>query len=276
MPTVTNTSQPPIFFTKSRADFEFSQLASLTTTASSGDDSSLLALNRSNRTKWITDGSSDASQETWEVDMGEDKQITDIMLKKHNFKLFKIEHEPNAGGGFVDFSPVISETVNADENTRFTFTKLSTQKIRITVDTTQVVDDEKEMFQFIATELVGQLAFSPVIKRVRFGREVRTIKMLSGARFAVDFVGAYESQMSWKILPSDADLTLIETLYESPDGFLIWPGGGDEGQFRFDRKGYRKEDIFLVRFTNRYQPNWRKGYYGGGFPLTIDVKEVVT
>lgn len=262
----------PIFYTKNRADLEF---GNVTVTASEGSDSALFMLNRENQTAWVTVGSSDASGTNFVVDMVDVKEINRLILVKHNWKAFTIQYWDTDLLTYVDFSTPISETTNSDETTLFTFDTVFTDKIKVIITGTQTADDEKILFQFIATKEIGQLSSWFVIKPT-VSRSLRTTRMLSG-RFNLRQRRGYKAwEMTADSISSDADLTLIESLYNYSEGFLFWPGGGDETQFSSVREGWRKEDIFLTRFVNEYEPAFYKGIYVAGIPLNIQVREVVT
>ena len=72
-----------------------------------------------------------------------------------------------------------------------------------------------------------------------------------------------------------SDLNLIETMFDSYNGFLVWICGGDESQFRTQRIGYRKKDIYLMNCKNEYNNEWGNGFYTRGTMIRIDLIEVV-
>ena len=71
-----------------------------------------------------------------------------------------------------------------------------------------------------------------------------------------------------------SDLTIIENLFASNDGFLVWLCGGDEDQFRSERIGYRLEDIYLMKCINEWKPVHYKGLYQAGMKVDLDLREI--
>jgi hypothetical protein len=260
-----------IFFKKSKCDFERTEVVA---SASEGDLYASNALNRNNTSAWLTTGSTDASLTTFEVDFQEVRDITDILLIKHNFKNFTVKYWN--GSSFVAFSTPISETVNTAETTHYTRAVVSTQKLQITVNGTMVANSDKYMYQFIATEQIGQLNAWPVIKKPELSRNRIKNQMLSGKFNVVENVGDFSCSLYVKALSSDADLTIIETLYSSTEGFLVWLCGGSETQFKTVRQGYRLEDLYLMKCLNEYLPEYYKGLYNSAIGIELKLQEVIT
>ena len=76
--------------------------------------------------------------------------------------------------------------------------------------------------------------------------------------------------------PSDADLTLLESLhFYNPKGFLFWPSAGDEEQFKYRRIGFRSRDIYLCGVISEWQPEWEKGIYVNGINMRVRLTEVL-
>lgn len=263
-------AEPILFFKKAKTDLSEDNVSA---TANEGSEFANYALNRSNLSAWITTGSSDSSGTTWTVDMTDEKTISEILLIKHNFKSFTVKYWD--GAAYQDFSPAISETTNTEEVNRYSVTEVATSKIQITINGTMTPDEDKYLFQFIATEVLGQLAGYPVIKNPVLSRNKKKSTMLSGKLNISENVGGFSCDLSVSEWKSDADLTLVETLYSSSDGFLVWLCGGDEDQFASLRKGYRLEDLFLMKCVNDYEPEYVAGMYRRGMNITIKLAEVV-
>jgi len=261
-----------IFFEKNKADFEQSFV---TVTASEGQANGRNMLDRNNFSAWVTTDSTDASGTNFVVDMIDPREIDNLLFIKHNWKAFTVKYWDGISA-FVDFATPIAETVNADDTTRFQVTKVTTSKIQVVITATQTADDEKFLFQFIATMLLGKLDGWPRIVSPTFDRNLVNNEMISGKEHFVENTGKYRARLTvdnWKLA---ADLTIVERLYEEQQGFLFWPSGGDETQFSSIRKGYRLEDIFLVRPKRDHMPEWRKGNYFTGMKINIELVEVIT
>lgn len=258
-----------IFYRMSKADFANDNI---TATASQGNDYAAYPLNRSNESAWVTTTSVDADNTTWEVDWADPKTVDNIILVGHNFKSYNVKYWN--GAAYVAFSPAIVETVNTVSTNSYEVTEVETTKIQIEILGTQVADADKYLRQFIATEKIGQLASWPVMKPV-LGRNRKSSKMLSGKQSIRESVGNYDLALAVKILSIADDLEIIEDLYYSNSGFLVYPCGGNESQFKSVRRGYRLEDIFLMKCADEWKPVYNTGIYVNGMKISIKLKEVV-
>lgn len=263
-------SQQITFFQKNRADYSDTKVIA---TASEGNLFAPLVLNRNNTSGWGTSGSVDANNTTLTIDFGDTHTLTDLLLVKHNFKSFTAKYWD--GAAWQDFSPAIAPTNCTDSTSRFSFSSVLAQKILITVLGTQVPNSDKSLCQVIATQLIGQLTGWPVIKKPTHNRNKRITTMLSGKQYIAENVGGFAADLVVTNWSSSADLSIVENLFDSNEGFLVWLGGGDETQFSSIRQGYRKEDLYLMRCSNNYMPEWAQGFYKSGLAITISLQEVV-
>lgn len=263
-------SERILFLQKNKADYSYTYV---TATASENSTYASYVLNRSNLSAWLTTGSVDANNTTFEVDFGETRRISDIILIKHNFKSFKIEYWD--GSAYQAFSPAIDTTTNTHLSSHFEFTAQSTLKIRITIRGTIVANQDKQLYQLIATEQIGQFNGWPVIKDPIVGRNRKKSQMLSGKMNIFENVGLFSCDLEVNGLTNNSDLSIIESLYDYSEGFLVWLCGGDEDQFKTVRKGYRLEDLFLMKCSNEYKPEYLSGLYKGGIKISISLEEVI-
>ena len=262
-------AQQPLFFEKNKLDLS---KESVTVTASQCNDYTAYMRNRSNNTAWITTGSVDADNTNIVVDFVDSVNITDIILIKHNFKAYTIQYWD--GAAYQDFSTAIAETTNSAATTHHNFTQQSTTKIKLIITGTTVADSEKYLYQFIATDRIGQFSSWAILKPV-ISRTRQVSKMLSGKKSIRERAGAYACDLQVKLTSNDSDLTIVENLHDSNNGFLFWACGGDESQFRNERQGYRLEDIYLCKCKNEYKPLWYKGGYQTGMKIDLKLEEVV-
>lgn len=259
------------FFRKSLCDFEN---PSIIATASEGQDAIANIFDRSNRTAWGTNGSLDANNTNFIVDFSDVNTIDTILLMNHNFKNYTLEWWDDINTIWVLF---VTVTNNAQYFTAHkTFGTLNTSKIRVTIQGTQIANADKLLSQFIATTYLGQLVGWPVIAKPVLGRNLVKQTMLSGKEHVLQNIGFYSATLTVSQWRNVSDLTLIETLYNSSEGFLYWPSGGDEAQFFFAGQGYKAIDIFLCRFDNEYSPENAYGLYQAGRKMSINIHEVTT
>lgn len=258
------------FFEKNKADFSDMNVI---VSASQGQTYADRVRDRSNNTAWVTTGSVDADNTTFEIDFGDTKRIDSILLLKHNFKSYEIEYWN--GSAWTAFPTPIDETVFAGESSFHQFTAVETTGVKLTIRGTQIVDDEKKLYQFVCTEEIGQFNAWPVIKGAKTSRNRTRQKMLSGKENIREQVGAFSCSLSVAILSDSDDLDIIEALHDANEGFLVWLSGGDEAQFSSPRKGYRLEDLFLMKCVTELTNEFFKGIYPNGLVVKFDLVEVV-
>ena len=173
------------------------------------------------------------------------------------------------------FLTVISETTNTEVTNAYSFTSVQTNKIKIIITGCQVVDADKVLRQLIVTELIGQLAGWPIIKTPTVSTNKTINKSLSGKVYVSEGVGAFSCQLEVTNWNSDADMTIMEEIYDKGEGVLVWLCGGDETQFSTIRHGYRLEDIYFMRPTNEYRPEFYKGLYQTGIKFKMKLQEAI-
>jgi hypothetical protein len=256
-----------IFFEKNIVDLS-NESVTLTVTdvvaTDTGQDYIDFLRNRNNTSAWMTTGSTDAADTEIEVDFGEETDISEIILIKQNFKAYTIKYWD--GDSWENFSTTIAETNNTAETKYHSFTQVATEKIQIIIDSTFVVDDQKEMYQLIVTNkiLTGTLNGWPMVKNPTSSLNKIKNKMLSGRVNVIETVGSFSVDLEVSSWRDDEDLTLMEHIFFQREGVLLWLCGGDETQFSTIRVGYRLEDIYLVRPTSEWEPEYYKGLYKSG------------
>lgn len=266
------------FFNKNNIDLDNTD-ATITVTDATATDTGQsivdLMRNRNNTSGWLTTGSNDAANTTLVFDMIDEKQVSDIMVVKHNLKAFTIKYWN--GLSYVDFSTPINETTNTEETNYYSFTEVSTTRIQLVITGTQVVNEDKIIRQFIITNklLTGQLTGWPLIRSPRHNTSKQISKMLSGKVNIVETTGAFSFSLEVRNWNIDADLNIIEEIYFGRKGVLISLSGGDDLQFSHRRIGYRKEDIYLVRAINDYSPEWVSGIYTNGLKIKMNLHEAI-
>jgi len=259
------------FYYKSRCDNSFSGVSA---TASEASSFAQNVLTRSNLDAWITTGSVDANNTTLTVDFGDAKTITEIFLILHNFKAYTVKYWN--GSSYVNFSTPIAETTNTATTTHYSFTSVSTQRIQLTITGTMVANSDKSLCQLVATQSIGQISAWPVISKPTHVTNIQKSMMLSGKTHLTRNAGGFTCELKVKILSTSADLAIIETLYDSVDGFLVWLCGGSTSQFSSVRKGYRLEDLYLMKCMDDYVPEFYEGLYKSGIKINMKLGEVVT
>jgi hypothetical protein len=258
------------FYKKSKCDYSDLNVVA---TASQGSTYAPFVLNRNNNSAWVTTSSVDADNTYLDIDMIDYKTVTDVFLLKHNFKNFTVKYWN--GTAYVDFSPAIAETTCTAESSHYSVASVLTSKVRIQIYGTQTANQDKYLYQAVLTELIGQFAGWPVIRDLKHSKNKITSKMLSGKNNVLQNVSGISCTLKYDSITSDADLLIIEDLYEQPEGFLVWLCGGSESQFKTVRQGYRLEDLYLMKCQDDYVPEYNSGVYVLGVSLDIKLVEVV-
>lgn len=262
------------FFRKNRMDLDFSSVEITVTdgvATNNGQDFVNFLRNRNNTSGWMTTDSDDSANTEMIVDFSDSVTIDTIILIGHNFKAYTIKWWD--GALWQDFSTPIAETVYTAEESYHPFDSQMTNKLQLIIDSTQVVDDDKSLVQFIATDLLGEFEVEPIVVG-EFDRDRKVTKALSGKNFIAKAIGGFNCQIKMNNVVNDNDLTLVETLYESFEGFLVWLSGGDSTQFQTQRKGFLLEDLYLMNCVNEYKAAWEGGFYKHGMAISLNLVEV--
>lgn len=260
------------FYRKNYIDISNS-IASISEQSSLQENGLSLMRDRSNNTAWITTGSNDA--ETLQVifDFVDARDVDSIILIGHNLDSFQIEYD--SSGVWTDFATPINESGVTDTTSYYEVTSVNTTRIRLTITGTQVADDEKRIQQAVFTEKLGQLEGWPRVRNARLDQNIQTNDVVSGKRSITRNTGGFRFEASVRVWNVAADIALLENLYLSNASFLVWIASGDEEQFSLKRFGYRNQDIFLMRTSDQYTPNFYKGLYRSGFVLAVSFSEVI-
>lgn len=264
---------PPKVFKKNILDLDNTNIVITVTdgvATGTGQDVSGFVRDRKNNTGWGTTGSSNAGNTTFQALFQEERFVDSVFLIGNNFKNFTLEYYN--GTTWVLFQTV---TNNTDPHLFFSFAKITMQGIRFIVTETFVANDDKFLAQFIATEKLGEFQESPVVDHTS-GKNRKRTQLVSGKSRIIQNSGAVEIELEHNNQINDNDLTLVEEMFSTYSGFLFWPCGGDESQFRTRRIGFRKQDIFLMAPRNEYENPWGNGgNYLAGTDYKIQLVEVV-
>ena len=249
-------------------------------TASSGSTTANRIRDRKSYSRWSSSGSSDATTETITINPNAQRTIDRLHLIRHNWKAFNVQYWN--GSSYVDFSNVvtaegtqasITETDNAKETSYYEFDAVTTDLVRVQIETTQTVDAEKTLFSMLLTEeegtFVGYPVFKPFFHVKRISKE-----LLSGRPKFSDLDQAAKFSLTFTRYPPVNDWAILLSLWEGRKEFLFWPCGGDESQFRFELKGTRLEDIFLVQFESDFSPWFDQNVYDMAPNASVTLVEV--
>lgn len=255
------------FFRMSFADIN---RAAVTLTLSNNDAEKLSLINRDPLFTWQSIGSSDSSPVTLTVDFGTARTIDTLILTLNNLKNFQLEY---LNGSSV-WTQIFAETANTAETYYRKFTPVSTQQVRLTMNTTRTADAQKTVQDFIITQEIGQLVgYPPISFQNNTGNTLKK-KMLNGKDKLVlsGFLRVFKLNFTDHVGTADRDL--FNTLASLTEAFLLWPCGGDATQFAHGDIGYRLQDIYLVAVDNGYTHQFTQNLYRSGFSAPLTLSEV--
>lgn len=269
-------SQAIKFYEKNIIDIDADNITITITDAIATDNGSSYVdylRNRNNDSLWSTTGSTDAANTQIDVDMTDTYTFDRILLVGHNFKAYTIQY--HNGATYVNFSTAISESTNTNTTNEHQFTAVQASKIRIIITGAQVVDADKYLKQLIICESIGQLQGWPEINNPTYSINKRELKMLSGKSFLNRQRGNFSVDLSVSNYNVSTDLDIVEHIYFSIKGVLVWINAGDSTQFAREHISYRSEDIFLMLPRDEYSPEFYKSLYQSGIKLNMKLIEVV-
>lgn len=265
----------PLILEKNKIDLDFSNVTITPTdgvASDPGTDFVNLLRNRRNDSGWGTAGSSDAGLTTLTVEMTDEHECTDLFLVDMNFKAYTVKYWN--GSAYVDFSVPIAETTNTLTTKHHQFAAVSFSRFQIIIQGTMTADQDKLMAQLIITRRLGQFTTEPYIKKPKIekGRKVR--KMLSGRSNVTRSLGAFSCAFAFPGMTDVTDHALIEAMFDSFNGFLVWLRGDQTNASLFtDVQGFRTKDLYLMTCANDLETEWNGGYFKHGQKIEITLVE---
>jgi hypothetical protein len=264
----------PIIFEKNKIDLDLPGVTITVTDAVATETGQAyvdLVRNRRNDSGWGTGGSSDAANTTLVIETQDANEIDSIFLINHNFKAYTLKYWN--GSSFVDFSTVVNQTANQKTTTYHSFNAVQTTRVQLVITGTMTADQDKLLAQVVLTKQIGQFNNEPHVKKPRQekGRKVR--KMLSGRSNITRSLGAFTCALSFPAMKDADDMALIERMFDSFNGFLVWLHGDDDTQFFTDVQGFRPKDLYLMNCVNDLESEWNGGYFDHGQKLEIQLAE---
>ena len=256
-----------------------------TITATSNNSSASNMIDISKYTEWRSSGSDDTTVEQIIVTFPKYKTINRIMMLDHNLKDYGVAWWD--GSAYVAFTSVIGldgsqsfviETSFSDSSSYYEFDSVNTPKIRINCNKTQVADAEKYISTLIFTEELGTFAGFPVVSNYSLSSNETIQKTLSHKAKVFKSFQTVGFSLGFKTYPSESDLTLLETLLNSVDPFLVWLCGGYRGTAYFQKKtiqGFNLEDAYQMQTVGSFNPSYTANIYINGVDQTFNLIESV-
>jgi len=223
---------------------------------------------RSCSTKLQSSGSDDSTPEVWEITFPGARDIDRVLVANHNIKSGKIEYWN--GSAYVAFSPAVTWSAETASTNYFEFTSVSITKIRLTMDTTQVVDAEKYVGELLVFKELGTVSRNPEKANPDYPESSKKYKTSQGGTTYVYFGSKLKIKLDFKQSPQ-ADLTLFRALKDRASPFFVYLSGGQTG---YTEEGYREQDIYYVNYINSLKYKLSSTLHGSGVDIKIELAEV--
>lgn len=253
-------------------------------TATSNNQGANNMLSTNKYTQWQSVGSTDASAEEILIALPTAKAIDRILLIDFNLKDFSILYFN--GTTFVNFSNVIGvngeekasivETTYNRDSAYYEFSEVTTSQIKIIATKSQVVDAQKFIGQFIATKEIGTFLGYPKVNPDS-DRNETVAKTLSNKVVVQKSYETTDIKMTFKTYPYQADMDIIDELFDREDPFLVWPCGGRTGTqyFKVNQRSWRLRDVYNMQLTGQVKNDWEANVYVMGFNKMLKFQEHV-
>ena len=254
-------------------------------TASTNDGAAKFILDYNKHTLWESIGSNDITQETIEIELLTPQKINRLFIINHNLKKYNIKYWN--GSAYVNFTNAIgmngevkgsiTETTYSRSSSYYEFDEITTDAIYITMDATQIANQDKEIYGLYITEEIGTFEGFPRISRIKHDRSLRVAKALSGKAIVQKSYEVTEFSISFKTYPLQSDIDIVNTVHEIEETFLVWLCGGRVGTnyFRLVNRGYRPEDLYNMQIDKAISTDYEKGIYTNGINTSISLVEAV-
>ena len=203
-------------------------------------------------TQLISIGSDDITDEEWIVTFGSSVTLDAIFVDNHNIKAGNIQYSDDSQVSWKDFSSAIAWSGNSNTVDFFEFTQVSgITDLRLTMQTTIVVDAQKVVGQLRALELIGEMVRNPSSYKITNVKAAARNKSQKGRLVKTTFGFSVMIRSTWnKITATDMDL--LESLDVDYESFYIYPCGG---QSTYTERGWRVRDLYLVSIDNDFSPD---------------------
>lgn len=262
------------FFEKSKCLLaDGAQILSVT----SGTSSANYMIDRNPASFWRSTGSSDAVTEEIEIEFDTDMEINRLFLVDHNWKSYTAQYWN--GAAYANFSTTISESTFAYDTSYHAFNTVTTNKIKITVTTTQTANQQKYLCQAIVTKELGTMNGYPKVNGLTVSKNSRVQKMLSGKVAVQKSEESASFTLSFETYPTyssefKADLDLMFDLFEMDDAFIVWLCGGqfDNSMFGYRLRGFRLKDVLTVQIVDDISQSYMDNVYIN--PVSFEVRFV--
>jgi len=225
---------------------------------------------RDRRTKLVSVGSNDTTDEDWVIEFGSSVTFDRILIDNHNIKSGYIKYWN--GSSYVDFTSAISWSANATTTNYYELSSVTTTKIKIHMVTTMTVNDEKRVGGLFVMNQLGELEKNPTaLNDVDFKEASQKNKTSNGGSLYIFFGKKFTCKLVFGNA-SVTDVALFETLKNRSSSFFVYIGSGNTSNVDI---GLRVHDIFYVNYTSSFNPNLKnQNVLNIGQKLEVVLEEV--
>lgn len=240
-----------------------------TITVSHSDASKGYLYDRDKDAKWLTSGAnSDATVASIEVVFKEgstavDRTIDKLLIVNHNLKNWDF-YSWNGSSWVLQ----ANENTDAATTTYKSFSPVTTSKVKLECDATQIADAEKFIGQLIVAALQMDVGHDFKTYDVRYRERSREIELGDGSkhkmitRWTTYRTQKYEARCAFEFV-TEAERLTLKSICESRAPFLFYP-----------ESTQRPDEIFLVRWSDPWAEGYVSSYKGAGLLIPMNVKEV--
>jgi len=257
-------------------DFNFAlQEFGGTVAVSSNDAVKWLAFDGRKDTRWLSSGEdTDGDAISLGRDLETNRDIRAFYIYNTNIANIAFEYYDGSWQTVTDgVNAVITKSADGKYIYVLLNAKITMSKIRITGSNTIVADNEKEIYNIYAFDLIGTLEF-PINPNPTEKLNEKVLKKEDSKNIVITKGDSLEFSLNIKSHINQNDIDLLETLKRRKTEFHIWINAGVEGQFIYSFAPYRFKDIYKVARVRGGNPSLTKNLYWTGLNDRIRLVEV--
>ncbi len=238
-------------------------------TVSHGDGSKSYLYDRDKDSKWLTSGANDdATLASIEVEFFEgttavNRTIDRLLLINHNLANWDF-YSWNGSAWVLQ----ANENADAAGTTYKSFTPVTTSKVKLECDVTQIADAEKFIGELIVAAQLMDVGHDFKAYSVRYRERSKEIMLGDGSihkmvtRWTKNRNQKYEARCSFEFV-TEAERDTLKSICEARAPFLFYP-----------ESAQRPDEIFLVRWSAPWAEDYVSSYKGAGLEIRLEMREV--
>ena len=225
-------------------------------------------------TKWESIGSNDLTTEYLDIEFmtpdsqHETRTIDSMILVGINFKLFRLYKNNWNGSSYDGWVLVDTTAVNIYTTIIKAITSFSTHRIKLEIDTTIVADEEKEIAEFILTNLIWEATMPMDVFNIKNKQKAVIRRLYSGKGQKINHYDKWASRIEFKQITL-TEMNELRGIYDTQNSFIVILEPYDnQGNY------YKPEEFYKVL----WKTPWTQAYFtkvkSAGYKVKIDLEEV--